>query len=630
MKNREARNGTTHYFFPLLSKEACMIPGAVTTSRIRLGLLPLGILLLFLLPSSSAPLWGQGHTLVGPDGEVDWNRYYTSAEAGQILREFHDRYPELTELYSIGESLQGGELWVMEVTAEVTGPASEKPALYLDGGIHSGEFTGSQVALYVMGKLLARYGRDPEVTDLLESYAFYVRPKFNPDGSDLALIQDQNLRSTPRPWDEDEDGEADEDPPEDLDEDGWITDMRVPDPQGNWYAHPGDDRVMVRIGSGRPGAQENPAQEVPLGARRYRVMREGVDNDLDGSLNEDGFGGIDMNRNFPRNWEPEYLQSGAGPFPLSEPETFATVEFIQGHPNITSIVHGHTSGGFVYRLPSASAPSLFPQNDLALIEHLGGPYTETTGRPVRPSATHPTEHRYGTLITWAYWDQGIVGWVPEYSPGPEAWVRDYNRNGTIEPLEEMRFNEDELGGRYFSPWTLFQHPEFGEVEIGGWHAKFWGQNPPAEFLEEECAVQLPWILYLIRQAPRLKLDGPMVTPLGDGRFRVRAVVTNQGFLPTSLTGRGAVGRERPDGSLVSPVVRPPTLSLFMKGAEISEGVARVKLGHIRGTAPFLNDLGVSSETVEWIVRPLGGDAHIQVVASSDKGGTVRSGWVELR
>ena len=133
-----------------------------------------------------------------------------------------------------------------------------------------------------------------------------------------------------------------------------------------------------------------------------------------------------------------------------------------------------------------------------------------------------------------------------------------------------------------------------------------------------------------RQAPRLELDGPMVTPLGDGRFRVRAVVTNQGFLPTSLTGRGAVGRERPDGSLGSPLVRPPTLSLFMEGAEISEGVARVKLGHIRGTGPFLNDLGVSSETVEWIVRSLGGDAHIQVVASSDKGGTVRSGWVELR
>ena len=200
-------------------------------------------------------LWGQGHTLVGPDGSVDWNRYYTAGETEQILREFHELYPELTELYPIGESFRGRTLWVIEVTAEITGPALEKPALYLDGGIHAGELTASQVALHALGHLLNRYGWDPEVTDLLERYAFYIRPKFNPDGSDLALIQDQLLRSTVRPWDEDEDGTADEDPPEDLDGDGWITNIRIPDPGGDWYAHPRDGRVMVRLGGGRRGAE---------------------------------------------------------------------------------------------------------------------------------------------------------------------------------------------------------------------------------------------------------------------------------------------------------------------------------------------------------------------------------------
>ena len=217
-------------------------------------------------------------------------------------------------------------------------------------------------------------------------------------------------------------------------------------------------------------------------------------------------------------------------------------------------------------------PPFSPQNDLALIEHLGVPYTETTGRPVRPSATHPTEHRYGTLMTWAYWDQGIVGWVPEYSPGPEAWVTDYDGDGEIDALEEMRFNDQELGGRYFSPWTSFQHPELGEVEVGGWHRKFWGQNPPAEFLEEECAAQLPWIFYLIRQSPRLALDGahgdaPWVT----GGSGSGPSVTNEGFLPTSLTGRGAVGQEMADGCVRSPVVRPPVLLLGLEGAELVEG-----------------------------------------------------------
>ena len=88
-------------------------------------------------------------------------------------------------------------------------------------------------------------------------------------------------------------------------------------------------------------------------------------------------------------------------------------------------------------------------------------------------------------MSWAYWDMGVVGWVPEYSPGPDAWVTDYDGDGNRDALEQLRFNDEVLGGRYFSPWTTYQHPELGEVEIGGWHSKFWGQNPPAEFLEEE-------------------------------------------------------------------------------------------------------------------------------------------------
>jgi hypothetical protein len=584
-------------------------------------------LVITLFSTAGAGLYAQGHTLVAPDGTVDWGRYYTSGETEQILKEFHALHPGLSELYSIGESLEGRKLWVMEVTAEATGPASEKPALYLDGGIHSGELTGSQVALYTLGQLLNGYGRDPEITGLLETHAFYIRPKFNPDGSDLALIQDQSLRSTVRPWDEDEDGELDEDPGEDLDGDGWITTMRIPDPEGDWYSHPDDPRLMAR-GGGRD--QGGGTGEIPEGAVRYRVVPEGVDNDGDGRANEDGIGGIDMNRNFPRNWERVHLQNGAGPFPLSEPETYATVKFLQGHPNVTSIVHGHTSGGFVYRLPSASAPSTFPQNDLALIEHLGAPYTATTGRPVRPSATHPTQHRYGTLISWAYWDQGVVGWVPEYSPGPRAWVTDYNADGEIDELEQMRFNDEELGGRYFSPWTSFQHPELGEVEIGGWHRKFWGQNPPAEFLEEECEAQLPWILYLIRQAPRLVLDGPSVTALGDGAFRISATISNEGFLPTSLTGRGAVGQETSSGRVRNPVVRPPALVLGLRGAELSEGRMRVETVHLRGTGPFLTEVGPASESVEWIVRAVESPAYVRVTARSVKAGVVRSEWIEVR
>lgn len=573
------------------------------------------------------PAAAQSSSLVSPAGEVDWNRFYTAAETDQILREFHALYPELTELRKVGESWRGRPLMLIEITNEATGPAAEKPALYVDGGIHAGELTASAVATHLIGHLLNGYGRDPRVTALLDARAFYVRPKFNPDGSDLALIHDQFLRSTTHPVDDDEDGVADDDPPEDLDGDGWITQMRIADPDGDWAADPDDARILVRDPEGvAPG-------------RRYRVLREGLDNDGDGQINEDGIGGIDMNRNFPRNWERVHLQPGAGEYPLSEPETRAAVEFINGHRNITGIVHGHTSGGFVYRLPSASAPSRFPQIDLSLILHLGEEYTRTTGRPVVPSATHPTEHRYGTLISWGYWDHGIVGWVPEFSPGPEAWVTDYDGDGEISPAEEHRFNDEELGGRYFSEWTAFEHPQLGAVEIGGWHSKFWGQNPPPEFLEEETAVQFPWILYLAEQSPMVTVSEPVVTSPTDGdgaagagrAFRIEVVVANTGFLPTSLTDRGAVGRERPDGTIDRQVVRAPAVTLEHPGLELVEGSARTVIPHLAGSNPFLRAAESSSRTVSWVVRSVGdGERAVRVTVNSDKGGVARSGWVAVR
>ncbi len=567
------------------------------------------------LPASAV---AQAASFVSPDGDVNWNRYYTASETHQIMREFHALYPELTELRQIGESYRGQPLLLMEITNEATGPATVKPALYVDGGIHAGELTGSAVATHLIGHLLNGYGRDDRVTALLDWGAFYVRPKFNPDGSDLALIEDQFLRSTPRPVDEDEDGAADEDPPEDLDGDGWITQMRVADDEGMWVLGPPEGRTLVR----------DPERRMP--GPRYSVMREGVDNDGDGEINEDGIGGIDMNRNFPRNWERRHLQPGAGDYPLSEPETRATAAFINAHRNITGLVHGHTSGGFVYRLPSASAPARFPKVDLALIIHLGEEYTRTTGRPVVPSATHPTEHRYGTLISWGYWDHGVIGWVPEFSPGPEAWVTDYDGDGQVSSVEEHRFNDEELGGRYFSDWRAFDHPQLGTVEIGGWHSKFWGQNPPPEFLKAETEMQLPWILYLAEQSPRVEVSDPEVTPRSDGTFRIEVTATNTGFLPTSITDRGAVGRERPGRMPDRQVVRPPALILSHPGLEIVEGRARTGIPHLAGSNPFLKSAAERAQTVSWIVRSGDGESAVRVTVTSDKGGTARSGWVAVR
>jgi len=583
----------------------------------------------------SSPYSGEGSALgdfVSNTGVMDWNRYYSSGETNRILEEYAELFPTLISLETIGQSLQGRPLVVATVTNTQTGPASEKPALYVDGGIHAGELTGSSVALHVLGTLLTDYGSDPRITALLDTRAFYIRPKFNPDGADLALLEDQGLRSSVRLWDEDGDGRADEDPPNDLNLDRRITRMRVENPDGQWQADPNEPRIMIP----RPPA----ATVGPF----YDVMAEGIDDDGDGRLNEDGIGGLDLNRNFPRNWEPEPLQGGAGPFPLSEPETYAAVRFLVDHPNVGGIVHGHTAGGFVYRLPSASDPTRFPATDLNLILDLGAEYTRTTGRPVDPSATDPVDHRYGTLISWGYWSQGIIGWVPEYSP-PGAWLEDFDGDGVITEQEELRFDDERLGGNYFTEWTRVDHPEYASVEVGGWWSRFWGQNPPAEFLENETSLQLPWIFFLAERLPQIEAQPPTVRALGGDRYQIRLTVQNTGWLPTSGTERGAIANTRDalrqqgvdvpaqggtGGATPTTIAPSPYVSLTLSGATLEEGEARTRIGHLNGTNPHIRSLSSNQAVLTWTVSAPTEGAAARIVVVSHRGGTVRLEPVVIR
>jgi Zinc carboxypeptidase len=593
--------------------------GLVKKATMRRAWIPAVIAAVLFLPAPSARAQrGQSRRpppLVRTNGTVDWNRYYNSTETNTILRELARRNPKLTEVYSIGKSFKGADLMVIEITNEETGKAADKPALYVDGGIHAGELTGSAVALYLVNHLLANYGKDPRITRLLDSRALYIRPKFNPDGADLALSSDQTLRSTVRPWDEDGDGALDEDPPEDLDGDGWITMMRTRHRNGDWKQG-SDPRIMVRR---QPGDTVGPF---------YFLAGEGIDNDHDGKFNEDGIGGIDMNRNFPRNWEPEYIQDGAGPSPMSEPEVQATVSFILAHPNIAGIVHGHTSGGFVYRLPSSSNPATFDRTDLALIEDLGRFYTETTGRPVQASSTDATDHRYGTLIGWAYDVRGIIGWVPEYSP-PNAWIPDADGDGRISEEEALAYNDEKLGGRYFSPWKRFAHPQIGEVEIGGWHTRFWGQNPPAEHLAEECRVQMPWIISLLEKSPRLEIGRLRVVGAAEGRVRVVLEVSNTGYLPTNTTERGATGRKTADGGVIDQIVAPPVATITVKGGVV-DGPATIVVGHLAGSNTISKGTRETSRVISWNVRKTAAEMIVSVTVDGGPAGRLTTADVAYR
>ena len=551
---------------------------------------------LFLLGLQAGPLWAQGEDPRNPN----WSTYHSTESAYSLMEGWSREFPRLTRLYSIGETLEGTPLLVLEITNKETGEASEKPGYYYDGNIHSGELTGAEVALHFAWYVLSNHGRDPRVTRLVDTRSLYVRPKFNPDGADIALTSEQNLRSTPRPYDEDGDGLLDEDPGNDLDGDGSITQMRVPTANGRWKVSPADPRVMLRRGDGE------------VTGEFYEMYSEGLDDDGDGRFNEDGIGGIDMNRNFPRNWGLEFEQSGAGPFPLSEPETRATIEFLNSHRNITGVFHGHTAGGFVYRLPSTTSWDEFDLADQNLILELSRKYETTTGQRAIPSYSDPRVHRYGTLISWAYWDFGVVGFVPEFWGG---FGRDYDGDGDITEAERHRWNAEELDGEGFADWTPYDHPQLGPVEIGGWRRKFAAQNPPPHLLKRELQLYVPWMLWLAEISPRIVLQDIETTALGSGLFKLTVAVENEGYLPTYITQR----------ALEAEVAVPVRVTLEMSDAELVVGEPRVEIGHLGGARDARGRAGSAARrrVIEYVVRATGDGARLSITARSEKGGVMR-------
>lgn len=557
------------------------------------------MILLLTMIISGSPVFSQQEDSMNPT----WRQYHTTAAATELLRAWNKAYPNLTRLYPIGETLRGTQLMMLEITNKQTGEPEEKPAYYYDGNIHSAELTGAEVSLHFAWHVLTNYDKNPRIKNLLDTRVLYVRPKFNPDGADIALTTPNALRSTPRPYDEDMDGLLDEDPGNDLNKDGIIADMRMKNPSGIWKASTKDARLMVKRDANETGGTY------------YDVLDEGVDDDGDGKFNEDGIGGIDMNRNFPREWGMEFEQNGAGPFPLSEPETRATVEFINSHRNITGIFHGHTAAGYLFRLPSTSSWDNFGMEDQQLILELSEMYATTTGQKVVPSYTNPRLHRHGTLISWAYWDYGVVGFVPEFWG---AFQADTDKNGRTSDEELIKWNDEKLGGKYYLNWQPFNHPQLGAVEIGGWNSRFIRQNPPPDFLKGEIEMYVPWMLWLAETSPRVVIRDASVTMIEKGKVaKITVVVENEGYLPTNITKRAI------EAQFASPV----RAMIQVNDGELTTGQSRMDVGHLTGRRD--NDVATSRKQIEYIVRITGANPRATITIQSEKGGRVRR-ELELR
>lgn len=555
--------------------------------------------------------------------DIKFDRYYRYADITRLLQEFAAEYPQLVSIESMGKSYEGRDIWVAIVTNNATGPHHEKPALWVDGNIHATEVSPSSACLYLLNKLTTQYGQNDDVTRALDTRTFYICPRLNPDGAEWALADTPKyIRSSTRPYPYDEtplDG-LDE---KDVDGDGRILSMRLVDPNGAWKAHPDDPRILVR---------RDPTE---TGGTYYRVLPEGVLVDYDGvtinlrPIKEN----LDINRNFPSNWRQEYQQRGSGPYPTSEPEVRAIVQFITSHPNITGGVAFHTFSGVILRPYDDKADDAFPTADLKTYKAIGQKGTDLTGYP-HISVYHdfkydPKEHIGGVFDDWAYDHMGIFGWTVElWSPQRQAGIEKYKYIEWYEehPIEEdfkmMKWNDEVLDRKAYIDWYEFDHPQLGKVELGGWDFQYAWRNPPPHLLEKEIAPFADWLIWHALISPKLELYRASVTALGSEAYLVQLVVHNTGWLPTYVTKK----------ALERQVVRPIVCEIELpEGATLKSGKVRDEHGQLEGRAYTASALTIwtNGDTTsdrlktEWVVHaPQGG--KVQVVARHNRAGVVRA------
>ena len=515
-------------------------------------------------------------------------------------------YPSLCEVKTLVKTTGGKDIFVLTIG---TGERDTKPGVAILGGIDGVYIAGRELALGFAENIL-RESANPEIKSLLTRITFYVFPDVSPDASEqffsnLKYERSVNANST----DDDRDFAFNEDPNEDLNNDGIITLMRVTDPTGNYIESDEDKRVMVTadISKGQKGS--------------YRVYSEGIDNDKDEKFNKDGTGGVILNKNFTFNYEE--FGSNSGFHAVSEVETKALADFLYDHFNIymTFAFGPQDNLGFSMKASEkqgAASPVLMDQ---------GGIPGQTTGRGQRMEASDRkissvtksdeviyklVSDRYheitgikgapvtintpGNFMDWSYFHYG------RYSFSTPAWwfTVEKGKNAEADFLKHADNNKME---NIFVPWTEIKHPDFPDkkTEVGG-IKPFIMVNPPADSLNNLISRNYKFLLSLAAMHPELEFLDIKTENAGENIFRISLKVHNKGLFAT-CTQAGEANRWT---RIMRIILEPENGQTFLSGPKIQR-ISRLE--------------GDSSAEFSWLIS---GKGKVAITAGAVNTGTIKT------
>ncbi|MFH1699617.1 MAG: M14 family zinc carboxypeptidase [Candidatus Zixiibacteriota bacterium] len=248
----------------------------------------------------------------------------------QAAAEYKYRNPEAvnTDLQKIaGDNKDVAKLHKLAVTPggrdfnllELSTDKSKKPAILVVANMEANYPIATEAAVKLSELLVGDWKEE------LNSHNWYIVAIGNPDG--YANFFDKPLYSNfqnEKPFNDDKDDATDEDGPDDLNNDGYITQMRQKHPEGRWLPA-ANNPLFMKKAKGEKG-------EIGM----YRLFPEGLDNDKDGEINEDGPGGINPGHNFPHKFQ-HYTKTD-GMFAASESESRAILNFAFAHPEIAMVI----------------------------------------------------------------------------------------------------------------------------------------------------------------------------------------------------------------------------------------------------------------------------------------------------
>lgn len=543
-------------------------------------------------------------TPANPKVNISWNRYYNYEALVEYCKQIAKTYPNLAQYRTVGKSYQGRPLPLL-VLGNLKGQAdTERPGFYMDGNIHSNEIQCAELCLYTAWYLTEQYGKVDYITQLLDEKVFYIIPTTNPDGRE-DFFKNSNSphspRSTVMPVDDDQDGLVDEDGNEDINGDGSVSTMIRKSKTGRYIFDPQNKNKLIAVEVGQMGEYEM------LGS-------EGIDNDGDGDVNEDGTGYWDPNRDWAWGWKPGTIQYGAAPFPFYHPETKAIADFVIAHPNISAAITYHNTGGMILRgYSNDEDKSSYPYPDDKIYKELG-----KVGERMMPGyklmvTKEDLYNVYGGQSDWFHGARGIYCYTGELYTGYQMYHE--KQDGWFSGEEKFdEFNKQLLFNDGRTDWKPFKHPQHGEVLIGGTKKNTLRINP-GFLLESDLHRNMAFALHCAYHTPKLSIIETQVESLGNGQYLLTATIANSRIIPTRSTHDVMKGIHPPDICTLSGglVLAGMKLEGFqIKNALLSnpKQPSVISIGRI---------MGGGNSTVRWLVQ---GTGRYTIEVRSLRGGTI--------